>query len=390
MGLFSRIFAGSSGEKRDYKANRSPILTIPGLNDDGVEALGSPALWAGVSLIANSVASLPWKVYSGAKDRLRDIPIAKILERNINPAMTSFTYKQKIMLDLLLDGNTFSWQGKSPDGKLLALFPLNPKKMRIEYTTGKKTFYTSGGYKFPDGEVIHIPGLSKDGISGLSVLTYHADTFATSFSIRKFFRSFFKNAAVPSGVLKTDKGLSQDAIEKLKMQFREQYAGVENMHKFLVLEEGLSYQAISLNSKDAELIESGKLNDLQILQILGVPPSLVGYTDKASYNTLEAQNVAFLLYTMSPWLRRIENGLNSALFPDSDNFIEIDTNAFLRPTTKERYEAYQIGFKLGMWSPNDLLKFENQPPSDQQGMDLHYIEANNMQPIGAPRLQEGK
>ncbi len=70
-------------------------------------------------------------------------------------------------------------------------------------------------------------------------------------------------------------------------------------------------------NNQAQFIESREYQVSDICRIFRVPNFLVNDVAKASYNSIEAQQIHFVSHTITPWLKRIESELNSKLVPSN-------------------------------------------------------------------------
>ena len=87
--------------------------TLSGERVDEKSALQIATVYACVRLLAESVASLPLHLYRitddlGGKEKARDHPLYKILYRQPNAEMSSFTFREVMMIQLLLWGNAYA------------------------------------------------------------------------------------------------------------------------------------------------------------------------------------------------------------------------------------------------------------------------------------------
>lgn len=68
----------------------------------------------------------------------------------------------------------------------------------------------------------------------------------------------------------------------------------------------------------------------------------------------------FIKFSLMPYLREIEEGV-SALLPRGQES-RFNVNAFLRPTTKARYEAHAIALDAGFLTANEVRELEGLQP----------------------------
>jgi phage portal protein BeeE len=97
--------------------------------------------------------------------------------------MTSFAYLEVLMSHLLLYGNCFSQIVRNGLHQVVGLYPLLPNKIEMNRDDNGELFYTyqldygepspnhdkqSQTVTLPKSEVLHIRGLSHDGLFGYS------------------------------------------------------------------------------------------------------------------------------------------------------------------------------------------------------------------------------
>lgn len=82
-----------------------------------------------------------------------------------------------------------------------------------------------------------------------------------------------------------------------------------------------------------------------ICRFFGVPPHMVGHTDKTTSwgSGIESQGIGFVRYTLERHLTPMEQELNRKLWPVRERyFVEYIRAALERADLKSRYEAYRI------------------------------------------------
>jgi HK97 family phage portal protein len=87
-----------------------------------------------------------------------------------------------------------------------------------------------------------------------------------------------------------------------------------------LLDNGLKWQSISINPDDAQMLESRAFSVEEICRFFGVPPHMVGHTEKVtSWGTgLEQQTLGFQKFTLRRRLKRIEQALEKQLLTAKD------------------------------------------------------------------------
>jgi len=177
----------------------------------------------------------------------------------------------------------------------------------------------------------------------------------------------------------------QGALTSLRQKIEDQ----SSTSGVLVLDGGAEWKSFSFSSKDAEFLDSRKLTNLDICRVFGVPPTVAGITDNATYSNTDQESRALVVRCLAPMARRIEQAMNAALLPELSRktlFIEHDLAGLLRGDLKARYEAYRIGREWGWLSPNEIRGWENMP--EIEGGE-EYLSPLNMVPINERQEPEG-
>ena len=142
----------------------------------------------------------------------------------------------------------------------------------------------------------------------------------------------------------------------------------------------MKFERISMPNNEAQFLESRKFQVAEICRIYRVPPHLVGDLEHATFSNIEHLAISFGVHTIRPWLVRIEQAMNRALFSDKDKchfFVRFNMDGLLRGAYKERMEGYAIGRQNGWLSANDIRELENMNPlSDEDGGNTYLVNGN--------------
>lgn len=331
-------------------------------------ALKNNYMFAGVRAIVEALAAIPINVYTvdnaGLKKQVRTGSIYRMLKRKPNSYQTVEAFKSQVMMHLLFKGNSYLWKGKGLDGTVFSLTPMNPDKIKVELQSFVKTFtHKDTGKVYTENEILHISGFSIDGVNGVSLLEYQGSTIADSNTIRKFSRKYFRNGTFLSGYLQgKQEKVSPDSLEVVKTAWTNRSTSVENAGKIDVLPFEFEYKPLTINAKDAVLIEALGSSLLDVARILKISPHKLGDLTKSSYNSLEMQDQEFLSYTLLPWIKFIEGALNVGLFPDESTYVEFNIDSFARADLAGRAAAYRDMIQNSVFTPNEARAKENLPP----------------------------
>ena len=357
-------------------------------------AMQTTAVYACVRILAETIASLPFHTYKyeeSGKEKARDHPIYSLLSDAPNPEMTSFVFRETLMGHLLLWGNSYSQIIRDGRGRVIALYPLMPDKMTVNRSERGEIYYLYNkegeDYILRKDEVLHIPGLGFDGLIGYSPIAMAKNAIGMAIATEEYGAKFFSNGANPGGVLEHP-GVVKDP-QRIRDSWNSVYQGSSNAHKVAVLEEGMKFQPIGIPPEQAQFLETRKFQLEEICRIFRVPPHLVGDLERATFSNIEHQSISFVVHTIRPWLVRIEQSINKALFSESekkDYFVSFVVEGLLRGDYESRMRGYSIGIQNGFMSPNDIRSLENMNPIPSgEGGDTYMVNGNmlKLKDVGA-------
>ena len=328
------------------------------------------AYWAGVRLITEAIASLPIHVYRArptrGKDRITTHPVSELLRYEPNPRMTAFTFREVMCYHAINWGNGYAEIVRRGDGLPGQLWPLPPNQTKPETIDGVfgYTFTMLDGTKvrLASDDVIHVPGLSFDGIQGYSVIQIARQDLGLTKAQDKYGSKFFKNGAHVRGTLNTDVALDEKSYDRLEKSWNKKYTGLDDAHRTAILDNGLKFTAIGMPNTDAQWLESRTFQIQQIARWLNIPPHKLRELSNATFSNIEHQNIEWVTDTLRPWLVRFEQEYRRKLFRDKSLFIEHDLNGLLRGDAATRKELYQSGRQWGWLSANDVRELEGYNP----------------------------
>jgi HK97 family phage portal protein len=325
------------------------------------------------------------------KKKAKDHPIYYLLSDSPNPEMTSFVFRETLMGHLLLWGNSYSQIIRNGHGKVVALYPLLPDKMKVGRSENGEIYYlyTSEGkeYLLRNTEILHIPGLGFDGLIGYSPIAMAKNAIGMALATEEYGAKFFSNGANPGGVLEHP-GVVKDP-HRIRDSWNQVYQGTSNAHRVAVLEEGMKFSPIGIPPEQAQFLETRKYQTEEICRIFRVPPHLVGDLERATFSNIEHQSISFVVHTIRPWLVRIEQSINKALFSEEERhkyFVSFLVEGLLRGDYESRMRGYSIGIQNGFMSPNDVRSLENMNPiPSDEGGNTYMVNGNmlKLKDVGA-------
>ena len=198
------------------------------------------------------------------------------------------------------------------------LWHLDPDKIAI--VPDKKEFiqayvFTADREKIPinPSNMIHIKYFNPDNIFyGQGTVQALVRTIRQEANLTTFQNNFYRQGMKPSAVLSTDEPMGDHQFDRMQAQIEGNYAGLNNMHRPLLLEGGLKWTAMSLTQQDAQLLEFKKLDREEYLAAFGLPPIMVGLPTE-NFATAQESRRAYYLDTLMPKLQTHEEDRKSVV-----------------------------------------------------------------------------
>jgi HK97 family phage portal protein len=367
-----------SGEDRALTAQTVPPALLagsaPGPTITPESALATADAYACVRALSDAAASLPLMAYrrtAAGRERF-DGPVADLLDRPA-PAVTQANLVAQIVAHLSLFGNSFVGKFRNGAGRVEQVACLHPERVTPELRGGLP-LYTVTGPKgerstHGPGDIVHIRGLSLDGLVGLSPVRQCRQALGLSSTLTEHAARFFQNDARPSGIVKMahgDSGGPDSQLEYLRAAWTQGHAGMPNAHRVAVMAGEVEFIPISMPADDAQFLEQRKLSATEVARIFRVPPWMIGADAGSSmtYANVEQQALAFVTYSLRPWLVLIEQALTAD--PDlcpPGTYVEFLLDALLRADSATRSAIYTRALDpiTGWMSREEVRRLENLP-----------------------------
>jgi HK97 family phage portal protein len=244
---------------------------------------------------------------------------------------------EAVAAQLLLHGNAFVQLLRDADGKVAQLFALRPERVTVElgadgwpaaylYRVGVKST------RIDTGALIHLRRFNPvDDHYGLGCLGAASAAIAIHNAASGWAKALLDNAARPSGALVYDPGdgsaLSPDQFRRLREEMEAGFSGAANAGRPMLLEGGLTWQAMSLSPADMDFAGTKAAAAREIALGFGVPPMLLGLPGDSTHANYREANRALWRLTVLPQSDAILAGLRDGLatwFPDATLRIDLD------------------------------------------------------------------
>lgn len=376
MGLFSRF--RNENKARDKPRvrvfDRGKVTSITRPRAD-VTLQGHEAIYAAVTRIANTVASIPVHVYKG-RERQDTHPLEKLLNLSPNPSMSAYIFKQTMEAFRNTEGMAYALIIRDGLGEITRLDVLDPTRVRpLIERDSREIWYdiTLEGkmYPIPGYMVLALKHMSANGISGIRPLDVLRGSLDYDAEVKEI--SLNQLDGINHGVMLEVPGQALDETRKAQIvaDFLDAYES--SGQRVLVLEGGIKATTFNQSPVDAQLMDVERITRNRVATVYNLPPHMLGDYSDTSFSTAEQQMQEFLQLTIIPIVQQWEDELNRKLLSDADYKagyrFRFDTDSLIRADMVAMANKYQMAIRGGWMRMNEVREREGLPP-DPNGDEL--------------------
>lgn len=384
--------SGADSDDLGFLPQLGSVQSATGLNINQISAMGVSTFRAGVLIRSKDVARcLPRLLPAGSarSEKPNTVhPVAKLFKRP-NVIQTWFEFALQMHTAFLLRGNAYAVILRNMRGDPVGLVPINPDAVLLYEAPDGSIFYQVARYglfqmailqglplMIPADDMFHLRDVTFNMLSGISSLGVARDSLGVAMGLTQQQARFMANGARPSGVLQTPKTLSVDAAERLRVQWNSLRSGLQNIGKTAILEEGLEWKPMQLNSVDLQFIEQLKFSVEEMARAVGVPLHKLGVAGESSRIKLDDADQSYVNTTIMPDLDMWEQKFVQKFDLDEVNLTaDFDERRLLRAAEATRVNTYRTQVISGLKTQNECRALEGDPPLP--GGDVLLTPANS-------------
>ena len=415
MGMLDFLFPKVE-ERAQYNVTDKPTIPLDqAFSLDGLfsteaitedKILKIPTAKACVELISGTIAQMPVYLYKenadGSIEKVEADERVDLVNHEANAFLSGYNLKRNMVKDYLVHGASYVAKFEAGN-RILELNPLPAtsvlvnKRIQNGYrTVGAEIVLAhaeAGAYnqqskvtKFKPHEVMIALQETHDGLSSKGALHHGHEIFKQALSEMEYTNNLYENGALPLGLLKTNGRLNDAQVGALRASWKKLYSGVKNSAKTVVLQEGMEYEALSMNPNEIQMSATKANTNAEICKVFNVPEGLVNAKAGKQYVSIEQNNLHFLKTTLAPIIAAMEGAMDKSLLLESEKtqgfFFRFDTSDIIRSTEKERVDTTVAALNGGLFTVNearakfdlpaleeDELKTEAEKPTEEDSPD---------------------
>lgn len=356
------------------------ILSKVGIHVNAKNALQITAVFACVRLLSESIASLPLSLYRKAergKGKADDLPLYGVLHDVPNPETDSFQFWQSFIANMLVYGRGYAEVVRDGAGRVAQLWNITTPYVRVQRnsSTGELEYVvTSSGEQFTlrKDQIFRVDWFSMDALNAFKPLELAQNAIGLGEAAEEFASNYFKNGANVGGIIEWPDAMTDDQLEDYKKEIRKKYVGLSNTARLLFLEQGAKFQKVSNTPEEAQMLETRKFQVEEVARFYNVPLHMIGDLDHATFSNIEQMSLNYVIYTLRPYLVRIERAISAQLLTPLDRrtlYSKFSVEGLLRGSYLTRMQGYAQARQNGWMSANDIRNLEDMDaiPAEEGG-----------------------
>lgn len=322
------------------------------------KAMQIPAIAGAINEIAETVANVPIKLYKRGEKRVEEVKgdwRVYLLNEDTGDTLDANMMKQALVKDYFLDGegNIYvDWVGMEIRSLRYVQSNHVSYAPNADVIFKKYTLLVQGKRYFPE-QFVRVLRSTRDGMKGVGIVEENSKILSVSYSSLQYEECLVKTGGNKKGFVKSERNLTQEAIDKLKEAWKKLYRN--NTENVIILNKGLEFQEASNTSVEMQLNENKQTNAKEIRTILGVPDSI----------GTEQGDKVFIKYCVNAFLGAFMVELNKSMLLESEKeeyFFAADTYELTKGDADKRYGAYKEAVETGWMQVDEVRERENMEP----------------------------
>jgi HK97 family phage portal protein len=292
------------------------------------------------------------------------------------------------MVHLCVHGNAYLLHQYNDAGALASLFPLHPSMVHVKNEPGIGRVFTVNipgedwgqNLELTEEDITQVMGMSLDGLTGLSPISICRNSLGAGLAADKAAARQFASGLMIGGLVTSDENLEEDDARAVVAGLKAKMGGVNNAGDLAFVNASLKISPWSMTSEDAQFLESRVHQVEEVARILGIPPHLLGQTEKqTSWGTgVAEQNRGLARYTLRNYTTPFEQRCSKLL--SNPRFVEFEYKGLLQAAPEQEIPLLISQVQAGLLTMDEARGILNLPPleaSDAPSPDAPSTEGTD-------------
>jgi HK97 family phage portal protein len=325
-----------------------------------------------VNKIASAVGAARFTARDKSGKEIEGHPLLDLLARP-NPMQSGQQFLAAVTGFYLVAGNVYI-ERTVAGGRPRELWPLRSDRMQVipgetgmprgyAYKAGQDRVVWEADPNTGDSDIRHIKAWHPlDDWYGLSPIEAGAYAVDQHNEGMKWLQGLLQNSAAPSGLMLAEGELSDEQFNRLKSEIDEKHSGGRNAGRPLLLEGGLTWQAMGMSPQQMQIIDAKHSSARDVALALGVPPQLVGIPGDSTFANYHEARLAFYEETCIPIMEMVASELTAWLAPAyGDVRLRVDLEA-IPAIAEKRHRLWEMADRSQDLTINEKREMKGYEP----------------------------
>ncbi|MES0052189.1 phage portal protein [Mesorhizobium sp. M0078] len=354
-------------------------------------ALTVPAVWAAVSFMSRTLATLPMHAYRKTKDGPQKLSgkIETVVHDAPNDGQGSFKFWQWFWQQVFTGGRGLAWIERTPQG-VEALWPMDPMRTTVKFSNGILTYQYSpysnqqGIKEYPAADIIDVPFmLRSNGYMHYGPINMAAKAIQLAIAMNDYGSNFFAGGGVPPLALQGPLPAGDAAMKRAQADIKRSVDAAKNANEpVFPIPAGYTLNPVGIDPAKGQMIEARRFQVEEISRAYQLPPVFLQDLSRATFSNVEQQDLHLVKHLIGQWAQALEDELNLKLFGrgNGSRYVEHNLDGLLRGDFVSRMTGYGQAIQNGIRTPDEVRSLENLP-SKGDAADKLYIQGATV-PLG--------
>ena len=329
-------------------------------------ALKIPTVSACINLIAEKIASLPIRLYEKIDGEVKEVEgdnRIKLLNGDTGDTINATEMRKRWVYDYFLGKGSYTYIDSDVAGKIRGLYYVDEQSIYItsdpEPIFKKYTILCNGKAYFPHQFLKIFRNTKGKGI-GTSIVNESPIVMNILYNTMLFENGSVLKGGNKKGFLKSETQQTKPSMDAIKEAWALMFSNSSDIQdNIVVLNAGMDFKETSSTAVEMQLNENKATNGAEICKLFCTPPEIL------TGNTTEQAETLFVKNAVMPVINTIEAALDSDLLLEKEKdkrYYAFDVRELTRGSTKQRYEAYEIGLRSNFLQLDQVRKEEDMEP----------------------------
>lgn len=360
-------------------------------------ALTLSSFYCGINIICNDYAKLPKGVYQKTDNTRNAIqhPVKYLIDKRPNQYMTAFMFDSMIIKAAILKGNGYAYiQRNKVTAYPEALQLIDQEKTPVTvYKYQDQLWYKYDGKTIPATDMLHIPGFSFNGITGVGVVTHAARSLGVNLASETFAAEYYDGKGVGTGVLTTTKSMKDEAKTRYSEALSAMF-GKKAKWVVPIIDEASKFEHIKVTPQEAQFLLSSEHGVNEVARWLNINPVKLGNIKDSNNSITESLQIEHVSDSILPWAIKVQQEYDAKLFSKQEIqngiYTKFNTESLLAADKSTQADYWSKLILAGVYTRNEVRAMLELNSLDGLDEALTPVNTQTMEQIDAKLAELNK